>query len=81
MLRAVVVVGVAVAVFFYRAYGVMMSRNALNVDKYTRSRASFKDRVSVAFTHWCVCRIYPQYIVYSIGVGLPCSCGIYLAVV
>ena len=36
------------------AYGAMMRGNALNVDDYTGTPASFKDRVSVALAHWCV---------------------------
>ena len=36
------------------AYGAMMRGNSVNVDDYTRTTASFKDRVVVAFVHWCV---------------------------
>lgn len=43
---------VAAIMYLSWAYGAMMRRNVLNVDDYTRSQPSLKDRVSVAYMHW-----------------------------
>lgn len=45
---------VLIAMYLSWAYGAMMSHNKVNVDVYTGTPASFKDRVSVSFGHWCV---------------------------
>ena len=42
----------AMLMYLSWAYGAMMRRNSLNVDDYTGAQPRFKDRVSVAFTHW-----------------------------
>lgn len=52
IMRGVLLAYVLGQLFFSWAYGAMMRRNSLNVDKFTKSEPTMRDRAFVAFTHW-----------------------------